>query len=133
MAVGDGNEHSLHGRQPDREGAGKMLDDHRQKAFRRTHYGTMDHHRRVLLVVLGDVGESQPRRLNEIHLDGGELPLAAEHVVGEEVCLGTVEGGFAFGFPVVHLILVERSAQGGFGLVPPFRVIDIFAFFAAQG
>ena len=112
VPVGDRDDHGLHRRQPDREGAGEVLDEHAQEALGGAGHGAVQHHRRVLGAVFADVGAAQAGRLDEVHLDGGELPLAAQHIAGHEVGLGAVEGGFAFGFKVIHAVGIQGGAQG---------------------
>ena len=57
---GDGRHHHLHRREPQREGAGVVLDQHAEEPLHRAEDRPVQHHRPVLLAVLADVGGVQP-------------------------------------------------------------------------
>jgi hypothetical protein len=70
--------------------------------------------------------------LDEIHLNRGKLPFAAENVAGKKIGFRTVEGGLAAGFEVSHAAGIQCRAQGGFGFCPFLFVLDELAALAAQ-
>jgi hypothetical protein len=82
-------------RQPGREGAGVVLDQHADEALDRAELRRVDHHR----LLPGAVGRLvlQPEALGlvEVVLDGRHLPGAADGVLGLDRHLGPVEGGAA--------------------------------------
>src|SRR5688500_18501773 len=57
MTVGNRQNHRLHGRQPQRPGAGEVLDEQPDEPLERAENGPMDDHRPVLRVVRPDVLE----------------------------------------------------------------------------
>ena len=91
VAVGDGDDLGLHRRQPEREGAGVVLDEHAEEALHRAEQGAVHHVRAVLAAVLADVGDVEALRQVEVELDRGALPLAAEGVEHLDVDLRAVE------------------------------------------
>src|SRR5450755_257292 len=64
MAIGYGDDHGLHRREPDREGTREVLDQQRHEALRRAGDGAVDHDRAMSLTVLTDVLEFEVLRLN---------------------------------------------------------------------
>ena len=84
------------------------------------------------LAVLAHVLAAQARRLDEVHLDRAELPLAAQHVLGHEVGLGAVEGGLALHRVVLHLVGVQRGLERVRRQRPFLVVGHVLALAAAQ-
>ena len=95
LFAGDGHEADLHGREPQGEGAGVVLDEDAEEAFDRAEERAVHHDGLVHLAVFADVFELEARGEVEVELHGGELPQAAEDVDELDVDLGAVEGGFA--------------------------------------
>ena len=62
------------------------------KRSMRAEDGAVDHHRPLQGAVLGRVLQVEALRQVEVELEGADLPLAAQHVVHEQVDLGAVEG-----------------------------------------
>ena len=91
----DGADLDLDGREPEREGAGVMLDQDAEETFDGAEQRAMDHQRLMLGAIFGDVFEAETRGEIEIELDGGELPGTADGVDELDVDFGAVEGGFA--------------------------------------
>ncbi len=58
----DGADLDLHRREPEREGAGVVLDQDAEEAFDGTEQRAMDHQRLMLGAVFGDVFEAEARR-----------------------------------------------------------------------
>src|SRR5579872_3790815 len=108
VPVGDRDERDLLRREPEREVATVVFDQHAQEALRRTGDGAVQHDRRALLALLVDILAAEPRRLDEIDLDRADLPLAAENVVRHEVGLRAVERRLAGRLVVSDARRIER-------------------------
>ncbi len=93
--VAHGNDLHLGRREPGREVAAAVLDQHADEALQRPERGAVDHHRPLPLVVLVDVRQLEALRQVVVDLDGAELPGAAQRVLHHEVELRPVEGGLA--------------------------------------
>ncbi|MBG9887287.1 hypothetical protein ABE10_12280 [Bacillus toyonensis] len=93
ILLGDGHAHDLHGRQPQREVAGIVLEQDREEALDRPEQRAVDHDGTLLLAV--PVGELESETLGEVRvdLDRRQLPDTTDRVGGLEVDLGAVEGG----------------------------------------
>ena len=92
-----------------------------EEAFGGAGYGAVQNHRGMFLTIFANVGAAQTGWLDEIDLDGGKLPIAAENIAGQEIGLGTVESSFSVSFKVVNLGGIHGGTQSGFGLDPIFR------------
>ena len=60
LALGDVQDHHLVRREPEREGAGVVLDQDADEALERADDRAVEHHRRVARVVLADVLGAEP-------------------------------------------------------------------------
>ena len=69
VTVSDRNDHRLHRGKPDWESPGKMLNQHAEETLRRAGHGAVQHYGNMLLVVVANINQVKPGRLNEIHLD----------------------------------------------------------------
>ena len=78
-------------REPERERAGVVLDQHRGEPLERAEDRPVDHHRPVPLVVLAHVLHVEPLGQAEVALHGRELPQPADRVAEVEVDLRAVE------------------------------------------
>ena len=96
MPVRDRNDHGLHRREPGRERAGVVLDEHADEPLHRTVERAVDHHRALMHVVFVRVLEAEAFWKIEIHLDRGDLPVATDRVAHVDVDLGSVERAVAF-------------------------------------
>ena len=96
MPVGDGDDHRLHRRQPQRKRPGVMLHQHPEKPFQRPQDGAMHHigAGAAALVVL----EHQVKafRQVEVELHRSALPRPAQSVGDFDVNFGAVERAAAF-------------------------------------
>ena len=73
-----------------------MLDEHADEPLYRTVERAVDHHRALMHVVLVRVLEAEAFRKIEVHLDRGDLPVAADRVPHVDVDLRSVERAVAF-------------------------------------
>ena len=80
MPLGDRDRLHLHRREPGREGAGVVLDEHAEEPLDRAELRRVDHHRPLPGAVGGLVLELEAARLVEVVLDGRHLPGAADRV-----------------------------------------------------
>ncbi len=95
VVVADRQQAHLDRRQPRREGAGVVLEQHAEEALDRAEQGAVDHDRALARAVGADVLQAEALRLVEVHLDGRQLPLAADGVTDLDVDLRAVEGAAA--------------------------------------
>ena len=109
--VRDGDQADLHRREPQRKGAGVVLDEHAEEALDRAEERAVDHDRLVRRAVFADVLELEALGQVEVKLHGGELPEAAEDVDELDVDLGAVEGGFAGDSVKGDVLAVERGLE----------------------
>ena len=73
--VGDRQHADLLGGEPEREGAGEVLDQDAHEPLHAAERGAVDHHRPVRLVVGPGVFQAEPLGQDVVELDGAELPL----------------------------------------------------------
>src|SRR5579875_251223 len=118
VALADGHQTHLHGRKPQRECSGVVLDEHAEEALDRAEEGAVDHYRLMALAVFANVLELEARREIEVELNGGELPETAEHIDQLDVDLGAVEGGFAGEGLKRKAAVGEHLLQCPFGVRP---------------
>ncbi len=72
--VGDGDYLGLDRSQPERQGAGVVLDEDAQEALDGAKDGAVEHPGALDGVVCRAIGEIKTLRQIEVHLDGGALP-----------------------------------------------------------
>ncbi len=90
-----GHQAHLHRRQPQRERAGVVLDQHAEEPLDGTEQRAMHHHRLMPSAVLAHVFKLETRRQIEVELHGRKLPQAAQHVDELDIDLRPVERRFA--------------------------------------
>ena len=93
MLVGDRDADDLDRREPGRERARVVLDEHAEEALDRAELRRVDHHRLLPRAVGRLVLQAEPRRLVEVVLDRRHLPGAADRVARLHRDLRAVEGG----------------------------------------
>src|SRR5262245_44524207 len=104
--------------------AGIMLQHHAEEALHRSADRAMDHHRRLLRAVLGDIEGLETLRQVEIHLRGAALPVAADGVAQHVLEFRSVERAFARidgsldAVATLRLDTLEHVAHDAFGVVP---------------
>ena len=76
--VADRDDRRLHRRQPQRERARVVLDQHAEEALHRAEQRAVDHARPVLAAVLADVLEVEALGQVEVELDRRALPRAPQ-------------------------------------------------------
>src|SRR5919199_525043 len=82
--------------------------------------------------ILPGVLAAEPRRLDEVDLDRGKLPLASEYVARHEVRLGTVEGGLALDRLILDAVRIERRPQRIRRLLPLLVIRHVLSLAATQ-
>ena len=120
MLGADGQYLYLHGREPERECACKMLGKDTDKALDGAEHDTVDHYRTVALIVCADVGEVKSLGQVHIKLDGTALPCSAEAIAYMEVDLRAVERAVAFIDDIGLAYLVKRALQSVGSKLPHF-------------
>src|SRR6267378_2162914 len=70
----------LHGREPEREGSGVVLDENAEEALDGAEQSAVDHQRLMAGAIFGDVFEAEAGGKIEIELHGGELPGSTDGV-----------------------------------------------------
>src|SRR5476651_1889413 len=121
IAVGivhDRDHHRLRRRQPQREAAGIMLDQHADHALEAAEDGAMQHDRPLARAIFCNVSRAQSFRQDEIDLQGATLPIAADRVAQHEFELRAVERALAGIEDEVETGCLGRRLQRFLGLVP---------------
>src|SRR5262245_20940354 len=95
-----------------------MFDQDAQESLHAPKGSPVDHYRPVRLVVWADVFEPKPLGKQVVELDRAKLPLAADAIPDDEVGLGAVEGGLAWGFLVGLPHPVEHGSNVFLGATP---------------
>ena len=113
----------LHGREPEREIPGVMLDEEADEALVRAERRAMDAQRRLVGVVAVLIDEAEAGGHGEIDLVGGDGELAPDGAPDLHVDLRAVESGFVGDFDEVDAALDEDVAHHVFGLLPKLRLI----------
>lgn len=108
----------LHGGEPGGELARKVLNQNTDKALDGAKAHAMQHDGTLLGAVGVHVLQVKVERHLEVELDGAALPGTAERVLQMEVNLGAVEGAVALVDLVVHMQLLQSSAQALLGARP---------------
>ena len=89
--LADGEDSRLLRGEPEREGAGEVLDEDAAEPLHAAERGAVDHHGAVRVIVSADVFQLEPLGQVVVELHGAELPLAADAVAHHEVDLRPVE------------------------------------------
>ena len=121
----DGKHDDLLGREPQRELAAGVLEQHGHEALHRAERRAVDHDRAVELVVGALVRQVEALREVVVHLDGAQLPLAADGVLDHEVEFWSVEGSFAVLHDRVETLLLGGLHDGRLGLLPVLVRTDV--------
>src|SRR5215204_3341997 len=111
VTVGDGHQTDLLRREPERERAPIVLDQHGAEALERAEDRSVDHHRSMPLVVLTDVLEPEPLREREVALHRRQLPQSADRVAEVEVHLRAVEGSLTLGLGPRETAPIQGSRE----------------------
>ena len=107
VLLGHRDHDRLHRRQPQRERARVVLDQHAEEALDAAEQRAVHHDRLVRLAVLADVLELEAVRVVEVHLDGRALPGAVQRVLDLDVDLRPVEDALAR----IHLVRRCRATS----------------------
>ena len=91
VGVRHGDRHHLHRCEPGREGAGVVLEQHREEALDGPEERAVDHHRPLTRAIRGGVLEVEALREVEVELDRRHLPRATDRVLCLHGDLRTVE------------------------------------------
>ena len=121
---GDGRDHCLQRREPQRQMTGKVLDHDADEALHGAEHGAVEHHRRHLVGVLVDVEGAEAPGQVEVDLHGAALPVAADGVAQDVFELRPVEGAFAFVKRPRPAGGFERFFQSRLRLIPHGIVTD---------
>src|SRR5690554_3059662 len=122
LGIGDRHDHCLFRRQPQRHGAGIVLDQNADKAFKGTQDSTVEHNRGLALAIFIDILRTQPSRQIEIELQGTALPNAIETVAQRKLNLGTIESAFARLQRPLQPSGIQRRLQPALGTLPQRRL-----------
>ena len=102
-----------------------MLDEHSGETLHRSEWCTVYHHRCLLGVVLSCVFEFETLRQVVIHLNGTQLPTAANRIFHHKVELRTIEGCFAIFHLCLQAFLLTSIDDGLLALCPNLIRTDI--------
>src|SRR5438445_5322676 len=123
----DGQDADLLGRQPEGEGAGKVLDQDADKALHGTEGSAVNHHRPVRAVIGADVFQVKELGQVVVKLHGAELPLTADAIAHDKVDLRSVERGLALLRGVLHAEAADDVHKNALGVVPVILTAHILA------
>src|SRR5205814_237877 len=118
MSVGNWQHDDLQRRQPQRERAGIVLDQHGDKALEAAEDGPMNHHGTMFGVVGAYIFQIEALRHLKIELNRCALPFAADGIGHVEVDFGTIKCAGAFIDGVLFADSLERAFQLRLGVVP---------------
>src|SRR5215471_6001364 len=117
-AVRDRKHDGLDRSDPEREVAGRVLDQDPDEALERAEDRPVHDDRPVLAPVLADIAQVEALGVLEVALDRAELPRTAERVLDAEVDLRPIERAVAGRHDVRTLRLLERGRQRLFAPIP---------------
>src|SRR5579859_174284 len=124
MALTDGDDGHLDGREPDGKRAGVMLNQHAERALHGTIKRAMHHDRLLARAVFRYVFQLEAVRQVEVELNGGKLPGAADGVHQLDVDFRAVKRGFAHNRLVGNIHLLQDLLQRVDGAVPVLLAAD---------
>src|SRR5690242_19253398 len=124
MALTDGDDRHLDGREPDGKCSGVMLDQHAEKTLHGTIKRAMDHDRLFARAIFRHVFQLESVGQVEVELHGGKLPGAADGVHQFDVNLGAVKRGFAHNRLVGNIHLLQDLLQRVDSAVPVLLAAD---------
>jgi hypothetical protein len=105
-------------REPQRQPAFVMLEQHRNEALHASQHGVMNHYRSLTLVAVVHVKRVEPLRQHEIELNCAALPTTPAVIQQMKFQLGTVERALA----IAHFKLQSSRKRGlgqrRFGTIP---------------
>ena len=122
----DRQHHALVRNKPQRQLARGVLKQHGHEALQRAERGTVNHHGTVLLVVGTGILELETLGQVVVHLDGAQLPAAAQSILDHKVQLGTIEGRLAGHLLGNQALLLTSLDDGALGLFPYLIASHIF-------
>src|SRR3990167_6703086 len=125
------NQCGLHRREPEREEPGRMFDIDAEETLERSHDRGMHHDDALFLSRLIDAEELEALGHVDIQLNGGDLPLTADGISGDEVDLGAVERGFTGRLDEVRFAVHGDFAKRRLSLLPHGGSPQIF--FGSRG
>ena len=125
VALGNGQNHRLHGGQPHRERAGVVFDQEADEALVGPQRGAVDANGRLLCARRVGVRQAEAPGLGEIDLIGGDCKLPPDGTPNLDVDLGAVKGGFIGHFFVVDPAPHHGVAHQVLGAAPLLAVIDV--------
>ena len=108
LRVGNGNDHRLHRRQPDRESPCVMFNEDPQKALNGPEDHAVYHDRPVPGPIRPYVSQIESFGQRKITLDGSALPAAVKGVFELDVDLRPVESAFPFANMVLESLFFKR-------------------------
>ena len=118
MAIGNGQDHHLYRRQPERERPGVVLDQQRDEPLETAENRPVNDDRLMFGVVGPDVLQAEALRNLVVELDRRALPPPADGVGDVEIDLRAVEVAAARVERIRLLGLVERQPELSLGMIP---------------
>ena len=126
VLLGDGQNGHLLGCEPEWEMASRMLDEHSCESLHRTEGSTVNHHGRLLRVVLGGVFQLETLWEVVVNLNGTQLPTTSDSVFHHEVELRTIEGSLAIFNFCIKTFLFASIDDGLLTLCPNLVGANVF-------
>src|SRR5271157_1793513 len=118
VLLADRDDDHLYRREPHRERARVVLDEHAEEALLRAVERAVYHQRLVPPAVLADILQREALRQGEVELHGRELPQAADRVHQLDVDLRPVERGLAGDQLVLDVAPLQRLLQRALSQLP---------------
>src|SRR5229473_3197694 len=115
----------LHRREPQREGAGIVLDQDAEEALDGDEQRAVHHERLMLGAVFADVLQAEARGEIEIELHSGELPGTADRVDELDVDFRAVERAFAYHLFERNVHALHGVSKSGCSAVPVFGLAGV--------
>src|SRR5712692_4040235 len=108
----------LYRSEPQREGAGVVLNQNAEETLDGAEQRAVHHERLMLGAVFADILQGEARGEIEVELHGGELPRASDGVDELDVDFRAVASGFAFHFFVRNVHALHGVGDSGSGAMP---------------
>ena len=118
MPIGDGDDRSLHGGEPQWQVARRVLDEDAEEALDGAEERTVQHPRTLGAVLRRAVDDVEALGQVEVHLHGRALPPAADGIFDLDVDFRPVKGAVAFVNFVGDAAPLDGLAQEALGLLP---------------
>ena len=105
-------------RQPEWEVTRCVLNEYSCEAFERAKWRTVNHHRRLLRIILSRIFKLETVRKVIINLDSSQLPTTTNSILYHEIELRTIESSLTKFYTSLETFLLTGSLNSSFTLLP---------------